>query len=75
MNRIKQLRKFPSPLEVIRFISTGYANIDGDTKIKFPSPLEVIRFISNNLMILLIWQEKFPSPLEVIRFISPYLVL
>ena len=61
--------KFPSPLEVDRFISQlflAYHLLD----FLFPSPLEVDRFISVRNKFLLKKVIRFPSPLEVDRFIS-----
>ncbi len=42
------LELFPSPLEVIRFISIANAYLEVALESRFPSPLEVIRFISYN---------------------------
>ena len=61
--------KFPSPLEVYRFISDSLKHDLGANTLPFPSPLEVYRFIcdfkNQNGE-----RERFPSPPEVCRFIS-----
>ena len=40
------MTRFPSPLEVIRFISVAIGRGGNPDTMEFPSPLEVIRFIS-----------------------------
>ena len=50
--RIINLLSFPSPLEVIRFISFYDENGYTISPSEFPSPLEVIRFISDGDIML-----------------------
>ena len=65
----KYYNKFPSPLEVDRFLY--YKKDNNVLKLsQFPSPLEVDRFLYRNLVLQVLPSiSLFPSPLEVDRFL------